>query len=134
MKSNDTTKTLRVLERCLLSVSCLQPVMANAAGEVRKGKQALPHLGNPSLPLAIAALSNDAQIDTVAPPPFLSSPLPICVKDPTRSRVECPPPVHSPTRLKARREDQYEPAEPAASTETDEQAALLGGSGPHVTS
>lgn len=30
-----------------------------------------PHLGNPPLPLPVAALSNDAQIDTLAPPPFL---------------------------------------------------------------
>lgn len=42
-----------------------------------------PHPGNPSLLLRIAALSNDAQIDTAAHPPFLSSSLPICVEDPS---------------------------------------------------
>lgn len=48
-----------------------------------------PHLGNPSLPLAVAALSNGAQIDTVAPPPLRSSSLPICVKDPGVQYCSC---------------------------------------------
>lgn len=30
-----------------------------------------PHFSNPPLPLPVAAPSNDAQIDTLAPPPFL---------------------------------------------------------------